>query len=140
MKYRAFIVPAIGVIVLIVGFLMWGNLGDSLIYYLTPNEAIEQRADYPDGERFRLGGLVMEGSLVELDGGVEFDVSDGAETIHVIHEGAPPQLFAENVGVVVEGAWDGDVIRSNELLVRHDETYEAPEDPAHPEPYEAPEG
>ena len=103
------------------------SLGDNLTYYLTPSEAVAERAINGDGVRFRLGGLVVEGSLTE-DGNVKrFQVTDGAETINVeLSPPATPPLFAEGVGVVVEGAWAGDTFSADLALVRHDENYVVP--------------
>ncbi len=98
------------------------SLGDNLTYYLTPSEAVAE----PTGDRFRLGGLVVEGSLTE-DGGVKrFQVTDGAETINVELNAPAPPLFAEGVGVVVEGQWAGDSFAADLALVRHDENYVVP--------------
>ena len=132
-RYRWFVLPAIGAIVVIIGWLVVQSLGENLVYYLSPNEAVEQRVEFPVGERFRLGGQVQEGTLVATDLGVEFTVSDGAHEIDIVHTGAPPELFREGVGAIVEGAWDGEVFRSDELIVKHDEQYQAPEEEGHPE-------
>ncbi len=128
MRFKWFVLPAIGVIVLALGFMFFGTLGDSLVYYLTPTEAVDQQADFLDGERFRLGGLVTEGTVEVSAGGVVFMVTDGNRSISVKHTGAPPQLFQENVGVVVEGAWVGDHFESNNLIINHDEEYRSEED------------
>lgn len=128
MPYKSFVLPAIGVVVLVLGFLLFGGLGDNLVYYLTPDEAVTQRGDFPEGERFRLGGLVAEGSLQETADGVSFAVTDGDATIDVIHTGVPPQLFQEGIGVVVEGSWSGDHFESDTLIVKHDEEYRSQED------------
>ena len=53
----------------------------------------------------------------------------------MVHVGTPPQLFQENVGVIVEGAWQGELIASDTLIVRHDEEYRAPDDDG---PYQPP--
>lgn len=127
MVKRAFLIPALGLLMVVIGFLLWGNLSDNLVYYLTPSEADAQRLDYTDGKRFRLGGLVEPDSLHATAEGVAFTVGDGATSVRVVHTGAPPQLFRENVGVVVEGAWHGAEFRSNVLFVRHDEQYRAPD-------------
>lgn len=102
------------------------NLGGSLTYYLTPSEAANRRPEFPDGDRFRLGGLVVVGSLEDLGAVKVFDVTDGAETITVRLAGTVPPLFAEDVGVVVEGAWSGDEFAADMALVRHDENYQPP--------------
>jgi cytochrome c-type biogenesis protein CcmE len=128
MRYKWFVLPAIGIIVLVLGFMMFGDLGENLIYYLTPAEAVDQQADFPDGERFRLGGLVTEGTVENTGGGVTFVVTDGDRSVTVVHTGAPPQLFRENIGVVVEGAWAGDRFESDTLIINHDEEYRSEED------------
>jgi cytochrome c-type biogenesis protein CcmE len=133
--HRRFLVPAIAAIVVLVALLAWNGLGDNLVYYLTPTEAVDQRSDFPDGERFRLGGLVLGGTLAATPGGVTFLVGDGATSVRVVHHGTPPQLFQEDVGVVVEGAWTGDEFASDLLLVRHDENYRSPDGPG---PYRPP--
>ena len=128
MRYKWFVLPAIGIIVLALGFIMFGGLGDNLIYYLTPTEAVEQQAEYANGERFRLGGQVREGTVETTGAGVSFVVTDGDRSISVTHTGAPPQLFRENIGVVVEGAWVGDHFESDTLIINHDEEYRSEED------------
>lgn len=102
------------------------NLGGSLTYYLTPSEAVDRRTEFPDGDRFRLGGLVVVGSLDDLGAVKVFDVTDGAETITVRLQGVAPPLFAEDVGVVVEGSWSGDEFAADLALVHHDENYQPP--------------
>ena len=65
MAHRRFILLGIGgVVALVVAITIFG-LNENLTYYLYPTEAVDQRQDFPDGERFRLAGLVVEGSLVD---------------------------------------------------------------------------
>lgn len=123
MKYKSFVFPAAGLVLLALGYILFGGLDDNLVYYLTPEEAVQQRADFPDGERFRLGGLVAGGSITETADGVEFTVADEAASIEVSHTGTPPELFRDNVGVVVEGAWDGNRFVTDTLIIKHDEEY-----------------
>lgn len=126
MPSRKLIWPALALITAAVLVLVATSLGGSLTYYLTPQEAVDRRGEFADGERFRLGGLVMAGSLSESGGVRMFDVTDGAETIRVQLTGAVPPLFAEDVGVVVEGAWNDSLFEADTALIRHDETYQAP--------------
>ena len=126
MPYRKFIWPALAVVAAAVVSLIALNLNGSLTYYLTPSEAIDRRAEFGGGQRFRLGGLVVEGSLQDLGGVKVFDVTDGAEEITVRLRGTVPPLFSENVGVVVEGAWSGEEFDADLALVRHDENYQPP--------------
>ncbi|MDE0168652.1 MAG: cytochrome c maturation protein CcmE [bacterium] len=124
---RRVVLAALAMLAIVIGYLVWGNLADNLVYYLTPSEAVDQRSDFEEGERFRLGGLVEEGSIEETDEGVRFKLGDGATSIRIDHLDTPPQLFRAGVGVVVEGAWDGERFRSDVLLVNHDEQYRSPE-------------
>lgn len=125
MSYRAVVLPVVGVIVVLGGFLV-SNLNDNLVYYLTPAEAVADKADYDDGERFRLGGLVEQGSVERTDDGVRFELVDGGTSIRVVHTGAPAQLFQSGIGVIVEGAWRGDTFYSDTMIVKHDENYASP--------------
>ena len=126
MPYRKFVWPALAAVAAVVVTLIVANLGGSLTYYLTPSEAVDRRLQFPDGDRFRLGGLVVVGSLEDLGAVKVFDVTDGASTITVRLRGVAPPLFAEDVGVVVEGAWFGDEFSADIALVHHDENYQPP--------------
>ena len=115
-----------GIAILIAGFLLIQNIGDDLVYYLTPTEAVTQRTDFPDGRRFRLAGVVVEGSLEEGSDPLRFHITDGASTIPVFLTDTPPLLFDEDVNVLLDGAWRNDHYRADGALVSHDENYEAP--------------
>jgi cytochrome c-type biogenesis protein CcmE len=128
-RYRWLVLPAGGIAAVVLGVLLFGNLNDNLVYYLTPGEALARRADFPDGHRFRLGGLVEPGSLRQDAGGVRFTVADGRRSVPVVHRGVPSQLFREDIGVIVEGSWAGAVFRSDTMLVKHDENYRPPDQP-----------
>lgn len=137
MRVRAFAVPGVGLAAVLTGLLTFGNLNDNLVYYLTPGEASAQRAgggdgakgaDRADGRRFRLGGLVEEGSVQRTADGVRFTVvdTDGTSPVQVVHTGAPNQLFQAGIGVVVEGTWRGTVFASDTMIVKHNEEYRPP--------------
>ncbi len=120
-RYRAFLIPAAGLLAILVGFLVF-NIRDNLVYYRIPNEVVSDTSiTYSD--RFRLGGQVVPGSISSDQSTVTFSVTDGKETIIVIHQGAPQQLFQEGVGIVVEGTWNGDVFSSDSMIIKHDEQY-----------------
>lgn len=126
MPYRKFVWPALGAVAVVVIALVATTLGDSLTYYKTPSEAVAERTQLAQGTRFRLGGLVVSGSLRTTGTVKTFDVTDGAETVAVELTTAPPPLFAEGVGVVVEGSWKGTRFVADQALVRHDENYQIP--------------
>ncbi len=128
MVHRRFVLLGIGGVIVLVVALTMAGLNDNLTYYLYPTEAVDQRSEFPDGERFRLAGLVVDGTLTEDGDNLRFDVTDGGATIAVILSNTPPPLFDEQVPVLVEGAWSGDVFLADSALVRHDENYELPEE------------
>lgn len=119
-KYVRFLIPAVAILGVLVAVLF--TLSDSLVYFYTPTDIVTGDISQ---QRFRIGGEVLEGSVKTTELGVEFIVSDGRESIGVVHSGAPQQLFQEGIGVVLEGSWDGAVFLSDTMLVKHDETYVA---------------
>ena len=77
------------------------------------------------GTRFRLGGMVEQGSLTRGENlAVSFKVSDGNATLPVTFKGILPDLFREGQGVVAEGAIDSaGVFKADTVLAKHDENY-----------------
>ncbi len=130
MRYRAFLIPAIGILVVLGGLLVSFGLNKNFVYYMTPGEALEARAEFDDGRRFRLSGVVVPGSVEELTSGVRFQAIDvdGPQAITVVHTRSAPQLFQENIEVVVEGSWEGEEFHSDFMLIKHDEEYRVPEE------------
>lgn len=94
---------------------------DGIEFFRSPS----QLGEHPPrpGERFRLGGLVEEGSLVQDGPSVRFVVTDGGASVPVRFSGLLPDLFREGQGVVATGALDGDTFAATEVLARHDESY-----------------
>ncbi|HUS62527.1 MAG TPA: cytochrome c maturation protein CcmE [Acidimicrobiales bacterium] len=112
-----------GVIVAVaVGWLLWRGLGDATVYFRTADEAIEQRAELGD-RRFRVEGVVVAGSVKELDGVVRFDIEENGATVPVTHRGDPPELFQPDIPVVLEGHWAGKRFASDRIMVKHSEEY-----------------
>ncbi|MCC7201666.1 MAG: cytochrome c maturation protein CcmE [Nitrospirae bacterium] len=119
----------IGVSILIIagalGYLALGNFGENLIYFYTPSEIRTLSPDYY-GRKVRVGGMVVMGSLKVIPNTLRmnFDLTDGAETIQVAFEGVPPDLFKEGTGAVAEGYWDsGKIFHSNMIMAKHSEDY-----------------
>jgi cytochrome c-type biogenesis protein CcmE len=125
---RRFVYLGIGGVIAIVLALTLSGLDDNLTYYLYPSEAVDQRSDFPDGERFRLAGIVVAGTVIEDAGSTSFQVTDGGADIPVVLSGPKPSLFGEEVPLLLEGAWSGDVFEADSALIRHDENYEVPEE------------
>lgn len=114
------VVAAIAIVVL--AFQLSGNI----TYFRTVSEAVDQRASERD-QRIRLAGEVVPGTLRETRTGVTFRVTDGKDTVTVVHQGDPPGLFKDGVPVVCEGEWGaGAVFDSDRILIKHGSEYEPP--------------
>ncbi|WP_222564336.1 cytochrome c maturation protein CcmE [Novilysobacter antarcticus] len=100
----------------------------NVAYLYTPNEVItgEAGADVSSGQaRFRLGGMVAEGSLKRTEGSLDshFSVTDGDAEMPVVYTGILPDLFRENQAVIATGRMEGDRFVAEQVLAKHDETY-----------------
>ncbi|MCB1366761.1 MAG: cytochrome c maturation protein CcmE [Rhodobacteraceae bacterium] len=111
---------ALAVSAVLIGY----GMRDGINFFRTPSEIAETPP--PPDEIFRIGGLVLDGTLVR-DEGLDFTfvVTDGGADIPVRYVGqdAPPDLFGEGQGTVATGSYVEGVFLATELLARHDETY-----------------
>lgn len=136
----------------IAGFvvIVLSNFEEQLVFYITPTDALTKFAANPSKNRFRLGGLVVEGSINHPSADsaeIEFVVTDLITDILVRYEGSLPDLFREGHSVVVEGfvkplaaldaprpAVNGPTVsdkaksgewffKATEVLAKHDEKY-----------------
>lgn len=100
----------------------------NLVFFFTPSQVANGEA--PQGKSFRIGGLVVPGSLKREGDGIrmQFAVTDQAKTVQVHYQGILPDLFKEGAGVVAQGMMqtDGRFI-AKEVLAKHDENYMPPE-------------
>jgi cytochrome c-type biogenesis protein CcmE len=98
-------------------------LSQNIVYFYAPAEL----AQHPlaEGRRFRLGGLVLQGSVKrEAENVVDFAVTDRRATVKVRYQGILPDLFREGQGVVAEGRLGpGGVFVADQVLAKHDERY-----------------
>ncbi len=102
-------------------------LKDTIVFFHTPSDVTEKKI--AAGQRFRLGGLVAEGSVKRGQGAsVEFAVTDTLQKVPVSYEGVLPDLFREGQGVVAEGVLDGSGrFVADSVHAKHDENYMPPE-------------
>jgi len=132
---------ALAVLVGAVALILFALGGDSLSLFLQPTSVLEKKI--PAGQRFRLGGLVKDGSFNRLEDGLTyvFTVTDCTADIHVNFRGIMPDLFREGQGVVTEGMLDkAGLFTADTVLAKHDENYAPPGTmPKNPEACEHPE-
>ncbi len=106
-------------------FLLVEGLGSSLNYFDTVDQAFAHRASLGT-QTFRLEGDVVPGTIRSTSAGADFEVSEGANVVHVANTGSPPQLFQANIPVVVVGHFTSATSTrfvSNSILVKHSATY-----------------
>jgi cytochrome c-type biogenesis protein CcmE len=116
------------VIAAALAYMIYAGVSQSVVYFVTPSEL---GAAPVAGKAYRLGGMVLPGSLRweprTLD--LTFSLSDGKSTIAVRHKGTPPDLFAEGRGAVVEGTLAADgTFQASTIMAKHSEEYKAPHD------------
>ena len=97
----------------------------NLVFFYSPSQISAKEA--PEGRTFRLGGLVVEGSVQREGVAVRFEVTDTATTVPVQFSGILPDLFKEGKGVVAQGKLENGVFQAKEVLAKHDENYMPPE-------------
>ena len=98
----------------------------NLVFFFTPSQVAANEA--PQGRSFRIGGMVVPGSLKREGVNVEFTVTDTAKSMRVTYHGQLPDLFREGKGVVAQGQLGADgMFRASEVLAKHDENYMPPE-------------
>ena len=118
------------VALLLLGVSLAGYFGikafnDNLLYFFTPTDITENKASI--GKNFRLGGLVVTGSVIREDMNVVFSLTDNSEIIKVSYKGILPDLFREGQGIVATGSLNKGLFEATTVLAKHDENYMPPE-------------
>ena len=95
---------------------------ENIVFFMSPTDIAANKVS--ENQRFRLGGLVEEGSIERGMGEViRFSVTDGGASIPVTFTGVLPDLFEEKQGMVGTGIYVNGVFEASEILAKHDETY-----------------
>lgn len=100
----------------------------NLVFFYTPTEVFAGQV--PQGQAFRIGGMVLEDSLQRNEDGVtvRFAVTDTIEDVPVQFTGILPDLFQEGKGVVAQGRMNMEgLFVADQVLAKHDENYMPPE-------------
>ncbi|MEJ2217075.1 MAG: cytochrome c maturation protein CcmE [Gemmatimonadota bacterium] len=128
MKRRLPLIVGIVIILSGFGYLVYGGIGKNLVYFLTPTELLAKGPSAIDAP-VRLGGMVKPGTVKwdpnALD--LRFELTDGQNQILVHSTGAPPTMFRDTMGVVVEGKLTkSGIFESTNLMVKHSNQYRPP--------------
>ena len=104
------------------------SFNDNLMYFFSTTDVIEGKA--PKDSLFRLGGMVIKGSVERPNDGlmVRFKLTDFSQDVTVEYTGILPDLFREGQGIVANGKLNPQgIFIAEEVLAKHDENYMPPE-------------
>ena len=117
------------VLALVAGGLGWvaaKSLGGNLVYFKTPTEVVHL-GDTGVGQRLRVGGQVVPGTIQHVGDEVRFVITDRTTRLTVIDTGGVPSLFGQAQGVVVEGQLGADgAFHADTVLTKHGDSYRPP--------------
>jgi cytochrome c-type biogenesis protein CcmE len=100
---------------------------DNVSFYFDPSQVASGQA--PLHKRFRVGGMVVKGSVARKPGDLEvhFVLTDFAHEVPVAYSGVLPDLFREGQGIIAKGTMSNGTFVADEVLAKHDEKYMPPE-------------
>jgi len=101
---------------------------ENMMFFIDVSDVVE--GNYPTDRNFRIGGIVVAGSVEREEGSLDLDfrVTDLRCELSVTYTGVLPDLFREGQGVVAHGRLrDDGVFVADTILAKHDENYMAPE-------------
>ena len=128
-RYKRFILVVVALALLTLGAMfVLKAFRSNLVFFYTPTEVLAGQV--PQGQAFRIGGMVLEGSVGREEDGltVRFEVTDTLESVPVQYTGILPDLFQEGKGVVAGGRMNAQAIFiADQVLAKHDENYMPPE-------------
>ena len=106
-------------------FLVLKSLEDNIVYFYSPTDINEKilSNEIDLSKRIRIGGLVMENSILKEGKKISFKIHDGIDEILVIYNGILPDLFREEQGIVALGKIENKNFSAIEILAKHDENY-----------------
>lgn len=120
------------VIVGAIAYLMYAGIRETSSYYLTVPEFVAKKHEVGTSS-LRLAGRVAPGSIdwdartlqLKFSLGTFPNAQTVGETIPVAFTGIKPDMFADGRDVIVEGRYEGGVIRAKQVLTSCPSKYEA---------------
>ena len=125
-KLRAFFIILVFISAVLITFLVINSLKENVVYFKSPTEI--KNLTQIDKNKIRIGGMVKKDSIEVNSENLKFIVTDFKNEIIVSYNGAVPNLFEEEKGVVAEGyLQDRKFFKAEKILAKHDENYMPPE-------------
>jgi cytochrome c-type biogenesis protein CcmE len=121
-----FLILILSISVLSIFFIL-KTLNNNILYFRTPSE-ININEKIKIGKHMRVGGMVKKNSISADNNEIKFIITDFNNEIIVTYNGAIPNLFSEEKGVIAEGVLkDRKYFIADKILAKHDENYMPPE-------------
>jgi cytochrome c-type biogenesis protein CcmE len=97
------------VIFLVIGYLIYAGLRDTMIYYLSVSEVLASTTEVGN-EPIRVGGIVSPSSVQwdPKDLKLSFTLEEKDSSLAVDYQGVVPDSFKPGIEVVLEGIYIGD--------------------------------
>ncbi|WP_395463141.1 cytochrome c maturation protein CcmE [Wolbachia endosymbiont of Cantharis cryptica] len=102
-------------------FFILTTLKENISFFYTVSEAII----LPNNQKpIRIGGMVVENSVIRNESEVIFQMTDFNQSVVVKYQGILPPMFSEKSGVVVQGKMFGNgTFLADTVFAKHDENY-----------------
>ncbi|WP_353270261.1 cytochrome c maturation protein CcmE [Wolbachia endosymbiont (group A) of Myopa testacea] len=102
-------------------FFILTTLKENISFFYTVSEAIV----LPNNQKpIRVGGMVVENSVIRNESEVIFQMTDFNKSVMVKYQGILPPMFSEKSGVVVQGKmFDNSTFLADTVFAKHDENY-----------------
>ena len=100
-----------------------GISGSNSVKIVLDGEGEMQKIEISNEERIKLGGFVVEDSVTKDGEFTLFTITDGNKDIDIVFDGFVPELFQENMGVILDGVFDDNLFLADDMLVKHDNEY-----------------
>lgn len=131
-KNGRFYIGLVGV-ALVVSYLVWTGVSETMVYYLTPTELMAKVQADPSFHQVgvKVSGKVVSGSWERATSEqpnrfVVEDLEEGEIQFPVVYDGVLPDTFSDEAQVVLEGRYDADgVFEATTVLTKCGSRYEA---------------
>jgi len=124
-KQAKFLIGGV-VVIASISYLIYAGIKETSVYYLTVSEATAMTDTRED---LRIEGNVVPGSIQKASDalGADFKITDSKNSIAIKYHGTIPDMFAEDIDVVVQGKFDpvSGVFNAHTLLTSCPSKYEA---------------
>ncbi len=113
---------------IVASFLTFRAFEENMMFFVGISDVVE-RQKIPTNKDFRVGGLVVNGSVHRELGSLtlNFILTDNKNELKVLYTGVLPDLFREGQGVVALGRLENNAFIAKSILAKHDENYMPPE-------------